>query len=300
MFKKITALVLILALLSLTLSGCFLFDNPTPKPPDDPTKGGLNQPVVLYLPNANVDGFIVKAALTDGTAEHIVSLLVNEKALPTGSAVLSFTTNSADKSCKLDMNAAYGYAILTTGTAGEYMMIGSLVDTLLTFYGMETITITIEGQTLASGHGVYDYPLHFYPVCQHQAYVPEPTKLPVVLYLPNANVDGFINKAALTDGTANDIVALLVKEKALPAGSAALSFTTNAADKSCKLDMNAAYGNAVSNTGTTGEYMLLGSLVNTMLVFYGMEKITITIEGKTLTTGHGVYNYPLTFYKSYS
>ena len=299
MFKRLTSLVLVFALLSLTLSGCIPSgnSNPTPQPPDP---GPTKEPIVLYLPNANVDGFISKAALTDGTVNDIVSLLVGENALPTGCAALNFTMNAADKSCKVDMNTAFGYAVLTTGTAGEYMLIGSLVNTLLTFFGMETITITIEGQTLTSGHNVYDYPLHFYPVCQHQSYDPGPTKEPIVLYLPNANVDGFVNKAAMTDGTANDIVSLLVKENALPAGSAAISFTTNATTKSCKLDMNTAYGNAVSNTGTTGEYMLLGSLVNTLLTFYGMETITITIGGQTLVTGHNVYNYPLGFYKSYN
>jgi len=110
----------------------------------------------LYLPNENADGFIVKEAVTNGTAEDLVALLAAEGALPEGCALLGFANGAAD------MNEAYGRAINSTGTAGEYLRIGCLVNTLLIFFGLEEITLTVEGRIPETGHAVYDQPLRFF------------------------------------------------------------------------------------------------------------------------------------------
>jgi len=194
MLKRITSLTVVAAMLLLTLAGCgptnpssssssssqqssasasSSADNSSSAASDASSSSSassessdpnpLNKPVVLYLPNENVDGFKTKAAMTDGTAEHIVSLLISENALPDGCAVLAFTVNATEKSCKVDMNAVYGQAVTNTGTTGEYMLFGCLVNTLLTFFEVDEISITVEGKTITTGHNVYDYPLGFYP-----------------------------------------------------------------------------------------------------------------------------------------
>jgi len=124
----------------------------------------------------------------------------------------------------------------------------------------------------------------------------ESNSFPIQLYLPNDNVDGFITKAATTDGTAANIVALLVAENALPAGSGVLNFTISG--NTGFINMNAAYGQAVSNTGTTAEYLWIGCLVNTMIKYFGFTSLWIEIDGQTLITGHNVYNYALSFYEN--
>jgi hypothetical protein len=119
-----------------------------------------NLPLSLYIPNDTIDGFDIITSLTDGSAQHIVSLLVSEKALPEGCALLSFTPDSKN-SGTADMNAAYLQAI-SEGTASEYVRLGCVVNTLLTYFDLDEITLTIEGKTLETGHEVYDYPLRFY------------------------------------------------------------------------------------------------------------------------------------------
>jgi len=128
-------------------------ETPTPAPIDD------NELLVsLYLPNENADGFVIEAAYTDGTAAHIVSLLVAEDVLPAGCALLSFDIGDG-KSGAADMNAAFGQSL--QGTAGEYLRIGAVVNTLLTYYGLEEIMLTMEDQTIETGHSVYDTPIGF-------------------------------------------------------------------------------------------------------------------------------------------
>jgi hypothetical protein len=117
-------------------------------------------PVLLYLPGENAIGFITETALTDGTPEHIVSLLVSEKALPEGSLLLDFVINN-DGSCRADMNAVYGQSF-GKGTSEEYQLLGCLVNTLLTYFEQEELLLTIEGETLETGHNIYDYPLRIF------------------------------------------------------------------------------------------------------------------------------------------
>lgn len=114
--------------------------------------------VRLYLPNDNADGFIFRQMWTDGTIEELVSMLVAEGALPEGCAPLSFDKDGA----KLDMNEAFGLAVSTTGTTGEYMRFGCLVNTVLTYYGLESVYVTAGGRVIESGHAVYDEPLRFF------------------------------------------------------------------------------------------------------------------------------------------
>jgi len=116
------------------------------------------QAIQLYLPNENADGFVVKAAQTDGTIESVVALLVAEGALPEGCAALSFSAQDA----ALDMNEAFRLAVSTTGTTGEYLRFGSLVNTVLGCYGLEVLHLTAEGLIIETGHEIYDYALRFY------------------------------------------------------------------------------------------------------------------------------------------
>ena len=71
----------------------------------------------------------------------------------------------------------------------------------------------------------------------------------------------------------------------------ALSCTETQVDgvKALDLDLNQAFGNALGSMGTAGEYMTLGSVVNTFLDAFDCEKIQITVERATLATGHTDY-----------
>jgi len=241
------------------------------------------QLAVLYLPNEDVSGFVTKEEPTDGTAADIVEKLVKEGALPEGCALLSFEDGTAD------MNEAFGNAVKNTGSSEEYTKIGSVVNTLLGFYELEEITLTVEGETLETGHNIYDYPLAFF---EAQPEDPAQAGQPVTLYLPNGDAYGFTTKEAMTDGSAMDIVEKLVAAGALPEGCALLSFANGTAD------MNEAFGKTFSSLGTAGEIMLVGSLVNTLLEFYDMEEITVTVEGKALETRHVDFARPLHFFEN--
>ncbi|MCL2784964.1 MAG: hypothetical protein FWD55_05930, partial [Propionibacteriaceae bacterium] len=79
----------------------------------------------------------------------------------------------------------------------------------------------------------------------------------ITLYLPNDDLDGFQPVNVIAEGTAKNIVTLLVDHEALPQGVALLDYGVNA-DGSGYADMNALFGQSVGE-GTTSEYLRMGS-----------------------------------------
>ncbi len=131
----------------------------------------------LYLPNDNADGFETVTETVQTNPQGLVDALIAHDALPEGVTVNDFrmedngteTTEGegddasvsytpGDSQIFLDVSQAFGDAASTTGTAGETMLLGSLVNTMLTYYNAQTLTLTVEGAVLETGHNVYDTP----------------------------------------------------------------------------------------------------------------------------------------------
>ena len=119
---------------------------------------------ILYVPNEQVDGFDISKQTMDLMPQSVVNALIEQGALPEGSKVLRFHLyqDGDRRVIDLDMSKAYGEQVASTGTAGEYMLLGSLVNSMLTNYQANELHLTCEGDVLETGHNVYDMPLGFY------------------------------------------------------------------------------------------------------------------------------------------
>lgn len=62
------------------------------------------------------------------------------------------------------------------------------------------------------------------------------------------------------------------------------------------IDFGIAFAEQLSRTGSSGEYMMLGSVVNTYLEAFSANSMYITVDGNVLETGHNIYDYPLTHF----
>lgn len=114
----------------------------------------------IYTPNENADGFYDTVIVIDElTAQNVVDALIKEKVLNEGIAVNSERLEGSQ--LILDFNGAFRDQLVTYGTTGETMMIGSVVSTFLSAYGAESVTITVDGAILESGHVIYDFPIEF-------------------------------------------------------------------------------------------------------------------------------------------
>ena len=144
-----------------------------------------------------------------------------------------------------------------------------------------------------------------------------PETVQTVLYLPNEE-DSYQTLRTEEAEVANGIQGLLdalTDRGVLPEGTAALSFeitddgetvvtgegpeavvSHTAGDLHGALDLSEEFLTGLE-TGTTGELMLMGSLVNTVIGHYQLTDLTLTCQGETIESGHQIYDEPLTFYE---
>ncbi len=152
MFKKILAAMLCVCILVLGVTGC---SGQQKKEQSEKT-----ETVSLYLPDEQaeyVEETKMEVKITgEDVAGALIAALVEQGALPEGTAVKKFSKE--ENVLMLDLNQAFADALMESGTSGETMILASIVDTFLVYYGAASLTLTAEGQTLETGHAIYDEP----------------------------------------------------------------------------------------------------------------------------------------------
>ena len=167
--KKYLSLLLACVLALALLSACG--DKPEPEPPVEtpPTQtaatGGVDTSCKLYFPNDAADDLRAdtvqipdtEPAVTVTYAQAIVDQLIAHDALPKDSKVLAISKEGSALS--LDMDEAFLAGLRQSGSTGESMYLGSLVNTFLDNFNCETVRVTVEGKTFSTAHADYDKPL---------------------------------------------------------------------------------------------------------------------------------------------
>lgn len=123
---------------------------------------GANMVTVTYYRKDDFANRLVKdtAKIEKLTAQNLINLLVEHEMLPEGVRVLNYQLENGI--ITLNVSAEFGEAMKGLGSTGEYLMIGSLVNTFLDVYDAEGMDLTSAGRHLESGHDIYDYILKFY------------------------------------------------------------------------------------------------------------------------------------------
>ena len=121
--------------------------------------------------------------------------------------------------------------------------------------------------------------------------------LPAVVrvYRINANADGFLAVGVRLDGEEITADALNAAMNGLLFENGA-AFHTVTVDEAghIQADLNDAFAAQVRSFGTSGEYYLVGGVVNTLLDIYDGSDVTLTVNGAPLESGHAVYDMALT------
>lgn len=118
-------------------------------------------PLLLYLPDENVESWVTEeVSIPELSARYILESLIAYGVLADGIAINQFSQEGSHLA--VDWNEAFASFVSSMGTAGEYITFGGVVNTFLTAYGAESITMTVEGNVIETGHSIYDNPLSFY------------------------------------------------------------------------------------------------------------------------------------------
>ena len=115
------------------------------------------------------------------------------------------------------------------------------------------------------------------------------------VYVPNDNADGFdVIPVHVETVSAETVLTQLKQQAVLPD---AVSINAFQLDQGLiTLDFNQAFGDVLCSMGTSGELMLIGSVVNTFLDAFQAESVYFTVNGGILESGHTVYDFPMTFF----
>jgi spore germination protein GerM len=268
--------------------------------------------VNLYLGNDNADGFNTEVVRTKLTAKKLIKALQKKGAVAKGVKVRAFVDN--DQELVLNLSQAFADDVSSAGTSGEYIKVGSVVNTFLDAYDAETILITVEGKAWESGHVVYDAPMPMFSVSNEQPQEPEvepqepsvepeqPEEEPqepeqqgvsAKIYVGNDNADGFnVKEVQIEEVTPENLIKALQAEGAVAQGVKVNSFRQ--IDTNLILDLSEEFKNDVCNSGTAGEYIKIGCIVNTFLDAYNYSEILITVNGDPWETGHNMYDFAFT------
>lgn len=114
--------------------------------------------IKVYACNDDATAFVSECVKIDElTPENIVNALIEKSVLSSDVQVLKCDKKTVDgvESLEIDFNEAFGAYVCSMGTTGEYYTIGSIVNTFLDSYGCEKVKITVEGNTLETGHAEY-------------------------------------------------------------------------------------------------------------------------------------------------
>lgn len=114
--------------------------------------------ITVYMSNDDATAFVSESVKIDElTPENIVNALIEKAVLSSDVQVLKCDKQTVDgvESLDVDFNEAFGTYVSRMGTTGEYYTIGSVVNTFLDAYNCEQIKITVEGNTLETGHAEY-------------------------------------------------------------------------------------------------------------------------------------------------
>lgn len=118
----------------------------------------------------------------------------------------------------------------------------------------------------------------------------------VSVYYGNGAADGFEQKEVEIKGlTPQNLIDELAKLNVVSIDTRVKSFDQDG--EALKLDLSKDFSQYLNMMGTSGEYIVMGGLVNTFLSAYEGGEILITVEGEVLETGHASYENPLGFFE---
>ena len=257
----------------------------TEEPPE--TEAPQAAAIRVYYGNDNADALLSKeVTLPELTPEAVANELIAVSILPEGTLVNRLEV--LGPILYLDLSYEFFAKLQTMGTAGEWITVGSVTNTFLEAYGIDSLILTVNGSVIETGHTVYDFPLTRFENPEAAVGVT------LTVYRGDDNAEYLISE----DVTVAEITPAVITEQLIAAGVLTEGCAAHYAEMdgtALFVDFNDAFKAPVCTMGTTGEWIILSSVANTFLGAYDAEECYITVNNSVLETGHNVYDFPLTF-----
>lgn len=115
----------------------------------------------------------------------------------------------------------------------------------------------------------------------------------IVVFYPDEGVEYFLEEKVSIETTGNwvtDVIESLIKKGILPEEVIVEAYEIEG--EQLTIVLSEEFEMFLNQFGTSGEYMVLGSIVNTLLYAGQLKEVMILIEDGYLETGHAIYDYP--------
>lgn len=122
-------------------------------------KKNRNTPMTVFYGDEEAEFIIHKTVMVSAVDKtEIVNQLILQNILTKGTKLNHFskTDKSGKTILKLDFSKEFLDRLDGAGTAGERIIMGSVVNTFLHAYEADSVKITVDGKTIETGHTVYD------------------------------------------------------------------------------------------------------------------------------------------------
>lgn len=122
------------------------------EPEDEPRE------IQIFYCNEDATAFTSEEVQIDSLSpEAVLNALIEKGAIAADVEVMSLETTTVDgkQTLLLDLNDAFASYISSMGSTGEYFVMGSICNTFLDAYDCEQIQVTVDGDTLSTGHAEY-------------------------------------------------------------------------------------------------------------------------------------------------
>lgn len=129
------------------------------------TKEAKEDGILIYYGDEDAEHIIIASIpKQEVTTELLISELAKKDILTNEVKVNSIkeVIKGKKKTLEVDFNDKFQEILYSQGSAGEYIMMGSVVDTFLKAYGADSMTITSNGNILESGHCIYESEMRYY------------------------------------------------------------------------------------------------------------------------------------------
>lgn len=124
--------------------------------------------------------------------------------------------------------------------------------------------------------------------------VTEATLQSFTLYYGDENAENFLTKEVqIPEINEAVVIEQLISAGVLTEGTVVNSLIMDGTQLS--IDFNQPFADLVSSMGTSGERIIIGSVVNTFLSAYGADSVAFTVDGEILESGHVIYDFPIEF-----
>lgn len=162
--------IIVLSLVCLQLSGCAPAKSAeitTPpasvKETTAPTEtvAKMMITIAVYKPDENCEKLeTVSMEVEEINAQNILTALSECDVISDKITVLSETieTDSSGRHLHLNFNQELQTSVASYGTAGEYAVLGAIVNTFIDAYSVDDIYLSVDGHDLETGHNVYTEP----------------------------------------------------------------------------------------------------------------------------------------------